>query len=441
MSYKTLIIIDNSAQLNSYNRELIKATVKCFIENLDEGDKVAIAVTGEKAEYITDYEDSLSTQLKTVEDIEFTEICAPGADVLMDVILRWKESDLASRDIIYIGGRGVAIDSDYSEEELLFEISDKQYPIYSLACAQDDNDAFIKNMGSICRISGGTLVNTEDAKEDAEVDRQLVEKLKEAMRQSREAEAELYSTLDDRESHYEDTEYAGTEDGQEYSDEKTIEELIEEETVVMDENNAGNIIYEMPETDRVSQSIKNMLPPVIIVLCIALFVAIVISIKNLRYKREEEKYRNRYSNNECEQSKKRIPFEDSIKETVCLDKSDNNCDTGTRLLYQAKEGLEITLEDRANPTKYFRACVRDSLVIGRNEKVCDLGITYDDSISSRHCELFMRDNSLYCRDLGSSNGTMINQQKVYQEVKIESGDILRIGRVSFFIQILGDSYE
>ena len=35
---------------------------------------------------------------------------------------------------------------------------------------------------------------------------------------------------------------------------------------------------------------------------------------------------------------------------------------------------------------------------------------------------------------------MINQQKVYQEVKIESGDILRIGRLSFFVQVVGDNY-
>ena len=49
--------------------------------------------------------------------------------------------------------------------------------------------------------------------------------------------------------------------------------------------------------------------------------------------------------------------------------------------------------------------------------------------------------NVYCRDLGSSNGTMVNQQKVYQEIRIESGDILRIGRLSFFVQVLGDSYE
>ena len=53
----------------------------------------------------------------------------------------------------------------------------------------------------------------------------------------------------------------------------------------------------------------------------------------------------------------------------------------------------------------------------------------------------VRDNQIYCRDLSSSNGTMINQQKVYQELKIESGDILRIGRLSFIIQIVEGIYE
>ena len=102
MSYKTLIIIDNTSELTTLNREIIKETIKCFIRDNDREDKVAIAVTGEKAEYLTDYEDSLNTQLKAVDNIEFKDVNASGADVIMEVILSWKESDVAYRDILYV---------------------------------------------------------------------------------------------------------------------------------------------------------------------------------------------------------------------------------------------------------------------------------------------------------------------------------------------------
>ena len=190
MSYKTLIIIDNTSELTTLNREIIKETIKCFIRDNDREDKVAIAVTGEKAEYLTDYEDSLNTQLKAVDNIEFKDVNASGADVIMEVILSWKESDVACRDILYVSCTDVSLGSDYSKEELFFEISDRQYPIYSLACVQNENTAFIKGIGSLSRISGGTSVSTEGAKSDAEVEKQLSEMLHKAINEKRKYEQE-----------------------------------------------------------------------------------------------------------------------------------------------------------------------------------------------------------------------------------------------------------
>lgn len=440
MSYKTLIIIDNSNELTTYNMDLIRSTVKYFISTLEDENKVAIALTGEKAEYVTDYEDSNIAQLKAVDEMQFYDVTAPGIEVLMDVISRWKESDLASRDIIYVGGKSISTGSDYSLEELLFEINGKQYPIYSLACIQNENDAFIKNMGSICRISGGTLINMDDVESDAEVEKQLVEKLRKAMEYKRSELDEFYEDLESQNDSDEES-VESIENIDEYEDIEVIDEDVYEETYLMDENGAANVIYEQPNSDSITDNIGSLSKPFIMIISIFLIVIIMVSIRNNKYKREEDRFRKNLRKDENDLPKKRIPFEDSIQKTTCLSKENESVDTGTKLLYQTKEGIEITLEDRANPTKYFRACIRDSFVIGRNDKLCDLTINYDDSVSSRHCELFVRDNELYCRDLDSSNGTMINQQKVYQEIRIESGDILRIGRLSFFIQIVGEGYE
>lgn len=443
MPYKTLILIDNSSELNEVNRATIREVVKYIIENVDEDNQIAIAVTGEKAEYLTDYEDSENTQKKTIESLEYTDTNVPGVDVLMDVLLNWKSGDLACRDILYMSGRSVSAGSEYTEEELLFEVSSKEYPIYSLACIQNDNNACVKNMNSLSRISGGIGINTEDTQSDAEIERQLGDMLLSAMRENRTHEMEKYEeqeTADDTINN--DLEvlalYEGDYDSNdEYSD---IE-------VINDEAGTENLIYEQVDEMPFLQGLKPFAIPVIAIILVTLIFAISIEIRNRRYKREDERFKQSFRNTDRNAKiVEKVPFErmpvsdDIPGDTVYLAEYDDS-DTGTRLLYQTKEGIEITLEDRANPTKYFRACVRDSIVIGRNEKMCDVAVTYDDSISSRHCELFLRDNSLYCRDLGSSNGTMVNKKKVYQEMKLESGDILRIGRLSFFLQILGDSYE
>lgn len=445
MSYKTLIIIDNTSELTTLNREIIKETIKCFIRDNDREDKVAIAVTGEKAEYLTDYEDSLNTQLKAVDNIEFKDVNASGADVIMEVILSWKESDVAYRDILYVSCTDVSLGSDYSKEELFFEISDRQYPIYSLACAQNENTAFIKGIGSLSRISGGTSVSTEDAKSDAEVEKQLSEMLHKAINEKRKYEQE---ELEKEKEEEETNEAEEDEDEEIYEAVKEDEETYEvDEEVYSEEANEQPdeetaVIYDMSEELNNTGEVNMIILPVIVIAFVMIVFAVSIYLSRKKKERDEENSFNEIKG-KIKSEKKREPFESVFEtETVVLSQNDNNddSDTGTRLLFQTKEGIDITLEDRADPTKYFRACVRDAICIGRSDKLCDIPITYDDSVSSRHCEIYQRDSVLYCRDLGSSNGTMINQQKVYQEVKIESGDILRIGRLSFFVQVVGDNY-
>jgi hypothetical protein len=58
-------------------------------------------------------------------------------------------------------------------------------------------------------------------------------------------------------------------------------------------------------------------------------------------------------------------------------------------------------------------------------------IIQDDSVSSHHCELTYTGNMLIVRDVGSTNGTCINNQRVI-ESPVKDGAILKIG----FIEVL-----
>ncbi len=78
---------------------------------------------------------------------------------------------------------------------------------------------------------------------------------------------------------------------------------------------------------------------------------------------------------------------------------------------------------------------RDMTVIGRRED-CDLRIPLGE-ISRKHCRLVRDGDMLKIEDLGSSNGTFLNGQRV-QEALLSPGDSIQVGPVVFVLQVDGE---
>jgi len=74
-------------------------------------------------------------------------------------------------------------------------------------------------------------------------------------------------------------------------------------------------------------------------------------------------------------------------------------------------------------------------VIGRGT-AADVRVP-DSQISRRHCELYDYEGQLAVRDLGSVNGTLVNQHRIEQDTLLSTGDTLTIGKITFQID-LGD---
>ncbi|HZZ44051.1 MAG TPA: FHA domain-containing protein [Tepidisphaeraceae bacterium] len=77
---------------------------------------------------------------------------------------------------------------------------------------------------------------------------------------------------------------------------------------------------------------------------------------------------------------------------------------------------------------------REMTIIGRRED-CDLRIPLGD-ISRKHCRMIREADSLRIEDLGSSNGTYVNGQRI-QEAILQPGDTIRVGPVLFVLQVDG----
>ncbi len=58
----------------------------------------------------------------------------------------------------------------------------------------------------------------------------------------------------------------------------------------------------------------------------------------------------------------------------------------------------------------------------------DIVLPLDRRISRRHARLFQRGGYWYIEDLGSANGTFVNDRRVHQPVQLRPGDRIRVGR-------------
>jgi pSer/pThr/pTyr-binding forkhead associated (FHA) protein len=72
----------------------------------------------------------------------------------------------------------------------------------------------------------------------------------------------------------------------------------------------------------------------------------------------------------------------------------------------------------------------DELTIGRSPG-CGVPTTYDVYSSTLHARLYRRGDQLWAEDLGSTNGTYVNSERISQATKLAKGDLLQVGATVF----------
>jgi predicted component of type VI protein secretion system len=87
---------------------------------------------------------------------------------------------------------------------------------------------------------------------------------------------------------------------------------------------------------------------------------------------------------------------------------------------------------RNGPLAGYRYEVSQEMSIGRENAAITL---QDDEVSRRHAVIRPVQEGLEIQDLGSTNGTWVNDRRVEGPTVIRPGDVLRLGQISFEIQL------
>lgn len=117
---------------------------------------------------------------------------------------------------------------------------------------------------------------------------------------------------------------------------------------------------------------------------------------------------------------------------------------------EARSAAAVAAEIKAPPTRQERSSRRKTLVLRVAEpetergRVYDLpeevtvgrapgcGVCVDDAFtSSIHARVYRRDGTLWVEDLGSTNGTWLNGERIASPARVDRGDLVQVGGTVF----------
>ena len=421
---QTLILVDNDLTVTQLNQKLVNATLKYLFYHMPEDRTFALSTYGHDIDLPEEYSHEAGDLVCIADKITYEEKDSNLNDTLCEVISRWKESDFACRDIIVFTD-GLEHDAiKHEKEELYYLAENSEYPVYVVMLDQDNNTSVQKSLSAIAVTSGGKLFNTEFNGSDANVDKQLTEKIFAAMDEYRIAHWQEYETED--------------EENEMPKEEETVVEEPTEEAIA--QNPApqfdGTVVYEYDRTPGFFESPASLVLAAVL-LIFALVLGIFASFVIMKQKRrrirknppvlpdDDDEYFEDYDLKGIMTS----DLSDQCSDTVWLSDKDEERDGATRLLADVPS---ITLTDETDPHRVYRLIVTAPMTVGRKD--CDVTLTGDDAVSKRHCEIYEKKGSIYVKDLDSSNGTRLNDEKIREEM-LSDGDRLTIGTRSFTVKI------
>ena len=434
---RTLVMIDNSLSISKDDREKISLFLQDLISDRLNNEEIAIATFSEDITYLTEYTNDYSALKKAAESIVHEDLETYLTDVLYELLsaeYNPENEDIYHRIIVVSDG----VDNKtlgYTKEELYDLLKERTIPIYTIGCVNGKNNEQIENMFALSRITSAnsfvlddvenTLEITDIMKQDREITKVIINPTPEIMDGSKKTvkisiadssvQASISADILMPQKQMEIVEEPVTEEIKE----EQIEEIVVEETTEIQEDNSSD-----------TKTLLLIIVGAAIAIILIIVIVLVIILLKKRNKVEFETI-----DDERLRELERGVAEPDIKTEMINSYSGNYDDDSTCMIWENNQTYQVVLTDIDSPIKSFQAPLSQTITIGRKREYCNIALDYEKSVSSKHCQINVRDERFYIRDLQSANGTYVNNNKVLTETEIVSGNIIKLGRLKLRFEI------
>lgn len=424
LEFETLILIDNSLSIPKDMRSRTADFLEAFLEAKAPNEKIAVGVFSRNITYLTDFTSDAGVLKDAAASVSYQNQDTYITDMLYELL---RDDYLGSRRDVY---RRIVIIADgvddeslgYTVDELRQLIREDTYPIYTIGCKTGSNDTELENLFSLSRQSQAEyflMDSAEDISAIAEAlgrDREIVKFVitppedlldgsiksvkinfsgQSVSREVRMPQQEMAVVVQTSEPETVVKESTVVESG-ESTEEETM--AVEEETVR--NAAAGEFILHC------SAVMVKFLATWAWVEILAAFIILVVMLRGRKKKMEFEDAQN-LMELRIQELKDALPSE-----------------------------VRIVLTDVHMPQKSFQTSLGSEVVAGRSRGNCGIVLDYDQSVSGRHCAIYMEKNKVMVRDLNSTNGTYVNGNRVMGQTELKQGDILVLGQLEMKVGIM-----
>lgn len=425
-----VFLVDISKSVNPTQFKDMQKAMNFWIDNLHDNDRVAIISFGESVELInlfTDDKDLLKKEINNLKAVDNQTLLYKGLNRALD-IGKFGGENFPTRKIIIVLSDGEDSEKTgaISKEELVNKIKEAPIPIYTLGVFTSERKReHLNTLAEFSRSSGG---------EYFEITSQKIETIYSDIREN------LYDsyllklicedcitdgqvnrltiTINDSELKLSQGIDLRLQPGPIYKKESEATIHLEAET-----NDEVTTVVDEKSTSLIDKIKDNILISVITITLILLSV-LIMSILLIRKKRSANLQKlTQVSNNNS------TLYDENNSYQKELDNHLSKKSLGKNI------ALKFTIMNNQNLKQSFETEVSDYITLGRDADLNSISIP-DDEISSQHCEILIKDSSLLIKDLNSKNGTYINGVPIKGSYKLESGDVILIGKTEFRISFI-----
>ena len=433
VSVKTLLLLDNSLSVKSQYREKIKEIMNTIAANRMQGEQISVAAFSDTIAYMLQDCEDVSSVGQVINGVEYIDQETYLTDVLYSLIQDWKNTgDSTFRRIVLVSDGVDNKVGGYTKEELYSLLRVYGCPIYTIISPSGSEDAS-KYMSALSRITKADSWVLDDNTDTAAI-AQSVASSNQVLRIA----LELPENICD-----------GTEKGIQLalnvngetinaagqmqmpfgsvSEETEAESIAETEEAAVVDVDALKAEEAVLWKKRITMAISGIAGIGI------LLAGLVFFFKWRKKKKKETEFKS--APDDAYQYRSGVEQIQSAARNVKQEPEENDEDK-TDMVWQDRGNPILVLSDIQNTSRRFEVPLSGKVILGRSAyHGCQVVLDYDASVSRQHCEIFMKNGKMKVRDLHSRNGISVNGVPVKEEVDLENGSILTVGKIELKVRL------